>query len=62
MVKKPVAIVLRTPDPYVTFALTGILLVREDEVPASSLRSALDRLLEKMGDRRVSVVVTSLDP
>lgn len=56
------AIVRRTPDPYVTVTLPGIVIGRELEAPASTLRPAIEKLLARMGDRKISIVVTSLDP
>lgn len=59
------AVLLRVDSPSggsVSATLPGVLVVREEDRPASSLRGAIDRLLERMGDRRVSVVITSSEP
>lgn len=56
------AIVPRTPDPHVAVDLPGILLFFEIEMSVAAFRSALDELLERMSDRKVSIVITSLDP
>jgi hypothetical protein len=52
----------RCEDPSVTVRLAGVLLVREENVSARQLRPAMDRLLERVGAQKVSVVVTSLEP
>jgi hypothetical protein len=54
--------VVRAPDPYVTVSLPGVLLVRETEIGAKVLRSALNGLFERLGDRKVSIALTTLDP
>jgi hypothetical protein len=56
------AIAPRCEDPLVTVKLAGVLLVREENVSARQLRPAMDRLLERVGAQKVSVVVTSLEP
>jgi hypothetical protein len=56
------AIVQRCEDQFVTVKLDGVLLVREENVSARTLRPAIDRLLERVGAQKVSVVVTSLEP
>jgi hypothetical protein len=56
------AIVQRCEDQFVTVKLDGVLLVREENVSARTLRPAMDRLLERVGAQKVSVVVTSLEP
>lgn len=55
-------LVERAPDPYVTVKLDGVLLVKEDHVLAKVIRRALDSLWERLGDRRVSVAISTLDP
>jgi hypothetical protein len=62
MVDEDRSLVERAADPYVTVQLPGVLLVKEDEVVARSLRAALHGLLERYGDRRVSIALTTLDP
>lgn len=56
------AIVRRLEDPYVETRLPGVRLLCEVDVSARTLRPALDKLLERAGARRVSVVITSLEP
>jgi hypothetical protein len=48
--------------PSVAVQLDGVLLVREENVSARTLRGVLDRLFERLGARRVSVVLTSQEP
>jgi hypothetical protein len=49
-------------EPHVETSMPGLLLLSEKEVSARSLRPMLDRLLERVGAQKVSVVVTSLEP
>jgi hypothetical protein len=55
-------IVLPVDERSVTVRLPGILLLSEKEISARSLRPVLDRLLDRVGARYVSVVVTSDEP
>lgn len=49
-------------EPHVDVSLPGVLLVHEVEVSARALRHVLDKILERAGARKVSVVITSLEP
>lgn len=42
--------------------LAGVLLVSEDGISARSLRPFIDKLLERMKDLKVSIVVTTEEP
>ncbi len=59
---KEEAMIVRSPEPYVTVSLPGVLLLKEHELPCKTMRSAILGLLERMGDRRVSIAMTTLDP
>jgi len=43
-------------------AADGVLLIKETDVQAKSLLPALALLMERMGDRKLSIVVTTTDP
>jgi|HubBroStandDraft_2_1064218.scaffolds.fasta_scaffold70261_3 hypothetical protein len=50
-------------DPaYVTVSMPGVLMVRETEISAKVLLSALHGMLERFGDRRVSIALTMVNP
>lgn len=56
------AMVDRAQDAHVTLSLDGVLLIREEHIPAKELRFAVDELLTRMGRRKVSIALTTLEP
>jgi len=60
--RKSTALALRSPEPYAVARLPGVVLLSETDVSARSQRAAIDRLLARLGTRRVSFVIASLEP
>lgn len=63
MVEGETGSVVAVTDPaYVTVSMPGVLMMRETEISAKVLLSALHGMLERFGDRRVSIALTMVNP